>query len=616
MKAVYILFISFVISATAFAQHETDKWYFGIFAGLDFTPSVPAPILTGNLYTTEGSASISDTAGNLLFYTDGITIYNANNTAMPNGSGLLGDVSTTQSALIVKKPGSNTLFYVFTLAADGGADGLRYSIVDMSLQSGLGDVTAVKNVFIADHLTEKLCAVKGSNNSDVWIMVHGFGDNKFYAYKLTTAGLMTTPVISQAGSIHDSTAIQNSYGYMKFSPDGNKLALAMGYLNKAELFNFSTLDGGVTAPVTFTYPDHCYGIEFSGNSKFLYLTHYNVTAQTYTLEQYNTHAGNAAAIISSKYTVYISADPDEMRALQLARNGKIYIAKANSGLMDVLNNPDAAGLNCGYSPSAVSLGGNTCMLGLPNFVASYFRELLPPEASFGASDSTVCANSCISFGDSSGYATSWLWSFPGGSPSTSIQKNPGPICYGATGSYNVTLIVSNSKGSDTLTIPNFITVLPQPAVPTITVTGDTLASSAAASYQWFLNNNPIPGATGQTYVAIASGNYKVMVTGVNGCTASSATTNIVVSGITGLSINNLDIFPQPVKNELFISCKGLEQIREARLADVAGRVHPLLFNKSGNYWVADMAEIPAGFYLLRLTGKSGVVYSARLMKGN
>ena len=102
------------------------------------------------LYTSEGTAAMSDAIGKLRFFTNGVEVYDSTKTIMPNGSGLMGDVSTTQSALIVPKPASSNQYYIFTAGADGAGD-FRYSIVDMTLNLGLGDViVANKNILLTD----------------------------------------------------------------------------------------------------------------------------------------------------------------------------------------------------------------------------------------------------------------------------------------------------------------------------------------------------------------------------------------------------------------------------------------------------------------------------------
>jgi hypothetical protein len=134
--------IFFFFTGFVFSQQEASNWYFGGNAGIKFHPDGSVtPLIDGKLNTQEGCASISDNSGNLLFYTDGMKIWNKNHQLMLNGTGLLGHWSSTQSATIVPKPGSTNLFYIFTLDYEIRPNGFRYSIVDINLDGGLGGVT-------------------------------------------------------------------------------------------------------------------------------------------------------------------------------------------------------------------------------------------------------------------------------------------------------------------------------------------------------------------------------------------------------------------------------------------------------------------------------------------
>ncbi|HYV92189.1 MAG TPA: hypothetical protein VE978_10415, partial [Chitinophagales bacterium] len=111
-KILFLVCLSFSIHA--FAQHETDNWYFGSYAGVSFSSGVPVAFAGSPLYTNEGSAALSDSDGNLLFYSDGYSIWDRTNTLMPNGTMLNGSSTCTQSALFVPYPGSDSLYYLFT----------------------------------------------------------------------------------------------------------------------------------------------------------------------------------------------------------------------------------------------------------------------------------------------------------------------------------------------------------------------------------------------------------------------------------------------------------------------------------------------------------------------
>src|SRR5687767_8640907 len=107
MKKLVLLFSITTILLPLTAQKETDHWYFGINCGVDFTSGTPVqetpPITYG---INEGTSSMSTSAGNLMMWSEGMNLYNANHAVMPNGAGLKGDISTTHSSLIVPRPGS------------------------------------------------------------------------------------------------------------------------------------------------------------------------------------------------------------------------------------------------------------------------------------------------------------------------------------------------------------------------------------------------------------------------------------------------------------------------------------------------------------------------------
>ncbi len=89
MKAILSIIVLILFSfSPLYSQHEGANWYFGWWSGLHFSEGEVEVLESGALQTTEGCSSISDPEGNLLFYTDGITVYNRNHLIMTNGDGL------------------------------------------------------------------------------------------------------------------------------------------------------------------------------------------------------------------------------------------------------------------------------------------------------------------------------------------------------------------------------------------------------------------------------------------------------------------------------------------------------------------------------------------------
>ena len=163
---ILIFVFSFLFSGSLVAQKEGNNWVFGHFARIDFNTGTVVAHTNSAMNTEEGCSSISDNMGNLLFYTNGIKVWNSTDQVMPNGIELLANVSSTQAALIVKKPGLNSIYYVFTTDHQAGSNGFRYSEVDMELEGGLGDVNENKNILILPQTLEKVTAIRKENMID------------------------------------------------------------------------------------------------------------------------------------------------------------------------------------------------------------------------------------------------------------------------------------------------------------------------------------------------------------------------------------------------------------------------------------------------------------------
>lgn len=447
-----VLFILCVHLST-FAQKETNIWYYGNKCGLDFSTSPPTVLSNNILNSFEGSSSISDASGNLLFYTDGQTIVSKQHTVMANGSGLMGHHSTTQAAMIVKQPGNSSIYYVFTLDAQGQPNGLQYSIVDMSLAAGMGSVT-VKNVPLLTPCTEQLSAVRHCNGIDVWIMSHEFNSDKFVAFLLSSSGV-SAPVISPIGPLHGGTA----QGTLKFSPQGNKLGEVRFNANPGvvAIYDFDNITGVVSNSLLLASSiGNTYGCEFSPDGTKFYCGAYTTgTIFTTGIYQWDLCAGTNSAIVNSQ--VAVGTPTHSPGQLQTGPDGKIYVRLWSQPSMGCINFPNIAGAACNYVNGALAITSGTPGTGLPNFVNSYFKPL--PSAfthtnngcmTFSFTASSFPSPSCPAAAP--GY-TSYTWSFGDpstGSADTSTLLNP-VHQFSSMGTYTVKLWYNSSSCSaDTL----------------------------------------------------------------------------------------------------------------------------------------------------------------------
>ncbi|GGG57342.1 T9SS type B sorting domain-containing protein [Bizionia arctica] len=386
----YLFYIFLLSSLSVLSQEEASNWYFGENAGIQFANDGSINILNdGQLNTIEGCSSISDDNGDLLFYTDGTTVYNNRHLVMSNGFGLLGDPSSSQSAIVIPKPNDSDIYYIFTVGSNQSFTGLKYSEVDITLDGGLGGITQ-KNINLLYQCSEKVTAVlKDCTSQAIWVISlsnpNGTSTsqlNTFHAFEVTNAGVNTTSVTSTFNSL----GILDLRGYLKLSPDGEKLACANVERDELFLFDFNKDTGIVSNNLRLNINspyDQPYGIEFSPNSQLLYVsssndnfgsTSQNPSSHFSALTQFDLTATNivASQVLIDQQNLYRSA-------LQLGPNGKIYRSMAatytqGSPFLSVINNPNEIGQACNYQNNAINLGIHNSTQGLPPFISSFFVE--------------------------------------------------------------------------------------------------------------------------------------------------------------------------------------------------------------------------------------------------
>ena len=433
MKTILLIILT-VLCIPIYSQvGPTSNWYFGNLAGITFNSGTPVALTNSALSTTEGVATISDNSGALLFYTNGVNVWNRLHLLMTNGTGLLGHTSSTQSSIIVQKPGSPNIYYIFCSDADAGPNGITYSEVNMTLSAGLGAVTINKNILLYSPSCEKLCAVRHCNNIDIWVVSHDWNTNTFRVWSVNSLGVGSITAWSNVGYIptwiSGPVPAQPAYGQLKSSFDGAKLATcyygSSSGGNRLQLYDFNNSTGVVSNAVTLATDQGLYGCEFSPNSRILYAATNPGLLLQFDLctSQPRTVISNAGAFIGS---------------LQLAPDGKIYVAR-NTISLSVINNPNVLGLGCNYVNASLSLLGRNSSFGLPNF-PSYYNQptvgLQYSQLSCNTYDfsSIIPLSSC-----GSSNINSYIWDF--GDGTTSMLQNP--VHQFTDGNWIVTLTINN-----------------------------------------------------------------------------------------------------------------------------------------------------------------------------
>lgn len=445
---IVLLFLFFTIIINA--QRETENWYFGNEASISFANGKPVTINDGNLFTPKGSTSISDKNGNLLFYTDGVYVFNKNHYGMENGALLASDDEVLQSCIIIPNPDNENIYYLFTLKVTtdspplGAAidPGLYFSIIDLSKNGGLGAVSK-KNTLVNPLVSEKLSAVHAKDGKSFWVVSFGkensssINYNTFYAYKVDEKGVNRTPETSQI-----SIAAQENNGALKISPNGNYIAMSN---NSTALFaDFNNETGRITSTKFISvlegfFPPRpfptVHGIEFSQDSKHIYVESINEAYGENTIYQFKTDDLNDRQVVHITENIGAYSNGNYM---QLASDGNIYMttstSETNGGnyLSQIVPPKTSNKTLATFNENTVDLLTAESILGLPNFVQSYFRTRI------------IADNDCINnnlFFEVDTYAniTAAEWDF--GDGNTSLEIFP-EHAYTLPGQYKVTATIT------------------------------------------------------------------------------------------------------------------------------------------------------------------------------
>lgn len=480
------LFLIIVLPLLSNAQKETAYWHFGERAGIHFINGTIQSLPNSLIETSEGAASISDINGNLLFYTDGTRVFDRNNNVMQNGQDLKGNPSSTQSAIIIPKPFSIGRYFIFTvdkpdyfLSENDPIEGVNFSEVDISLNNGNGGILPnQKNIHLITYdqsdltereykSSEKISAVISDDCESYWVVTQF--TNKFYSFRVSSAGVNRNPVISVVSNnappiINDLGVNVTAPGYMKISPDGKKLAIAFSSTSlgsprtggaksngKVFIYDFDNQTGKVSNEKLIMSNAYPYGVEFSPSSKKLYVTsgNYNDNGvmENSDLVQFDLESSNIA---STKAIIHTSSNV--AGALQLAMDGKIYrsgypVFIDTHTALSVIHNPDVDAENVNYSHNSIQLSSGYVRLGLPPFVQSLFNNSFKTE--------NLCIGSATQF-EVSGPKNydSLIWDF--GDGATSYENSPTHI-YSSPGIYTVSLTkiingIPNEPGCIQITI--------------------------------------------------------------------------------------------------------------------------------------------------------------------
>jgi gliding motility-associated-like protein len=497
-------------------QNEGINWPFREGAGITFRSGVPAELSCDEIASNHVAAAISDASGDLLFYTDGQTVWDRSNHIMPNGGGLKGNAFDSR-VQICPKPGDPSRYYIFTTSSTFNFgvpnDVARFSEVDLCLSNGLGDVlSATKNSPLTTTVFTRGAVVRHANGRDYWVAFHRWQSDEFYCFLVTANGVNLTPVISAVGYyLGFSGNSTGDSGEMKFSADGTRLGIVIAQYAAAEIFNFDAQTGIFSNPINipaiyrqdYITPDYTYGIEFSPDSRKVYVTRTNACLLT----QYDLSSGDQNTIVKSRVIIagdtlsHATVDFYTLFGLQLGPDGKIYAAWAAPGLsgISVISSPNEPGLDVNYQHNLISWPSNlfdqNYIYGAPSFAANFFDGTPAIQNDFTCNSATINFSIQYYYGIKMEDIDNVQWNFddPGSGLSNITQDLNPAHTFTTSNSHTIVCEITLKNGStkileQTLIIPDNviggdIDILPADA---IVCPGATLTLDAAqvGNVQW------------------------------------------------------------------------------------------------------------------------------------
>lgn len=343
-----IFYILFYFSQSS-AQKENKVWHYGRNQGLDFSSGLPI-LFSSPMTTWEASSSVCDDKGNLLFYTNGLTVWDKTNTPMPNGNGLLGAYSTTQGAVAVPIKGHPDLYFLFTIEETGALikGKLHYSLIDMSLNGGLGDVVSTKkNLLLDSGMSEKMLVCPGPCGA--WLITHHYDSGTFYAYFINESLTISPAVVTHYKGAKEMRAY--SCGDIQISPNNKLISLCnTASAQELELFSFDENTGklGDFMVLSSVRSNINYSSCFSPNSLILYTTIDGYITQ-YDLSMFPSKTDILASKTQLSSGIYAA-----MAAFRLGPDNKIYYSNSPNKICRI-NKPDTWGLGCDIEKDIPSL---------------------------------------------------------------------------------------------------------------------------------------------------------------------------------------------------------------------------------------------------------------------
>ncbi|MCY1723301.1 gliding motility-associated C-terminal domain-containing protein [Prolixibacteraceae bacterium Z1-6] len=404
-KRFFSLLVLLFLSPLVDAQNEAAIWSAGNGYQINFQSG--DAVISKTDENNAGYATICDKEGNLVLYSDGRTIWNAQNEVLVNGEDL-----TSEKHRVIRRPvfvpypkkeGSYFLIYQYSPKDDYNIPNKKmvYAEINSIGSGGRGEVVS-KDILIHSNYHYEPTIAGFCNNSYFWIVIDrnnpviDYGERRdiINLYKIDENGLNTK------ANVDSYINIGNSHGY-KFSPNGDKICFTYQENVQHDIryvvadFNFltGTLYNIRTPSITINYAR-----EFSSNSRYLYYFSGTKLMQLDAVYTSGSRMRNTTIIDIPHH------DDAEYQGLglQLAPDGKIYFTyygDNNEIKLGRINQPNNPGLACDVELDLYTFESS---IDFPKFVTSFFRdknpENLDEQFPNAGPDLEICSKASVKIG--------------------------------------------------------------------------------------------------------------------------------------------------------------------------------------------------------------------------
>ncbi len=604
-------------------RKRTFNWLFGDSIWLDYRTNPPIQKNGSHLKALESSTVLSDTGGNLLLYSDGVTVWNKNHKIIKNGTGLNGNESSSQGSLFIPQPNNDSIVYLFTTDWQGKSKGFCYNKIILN-KNGDSSTVVEKNIKLLPSVFESISATKHANGIWTWVVVRNASGKGINAFLITDKGLINCGIYSesQANVVYDDIGSQS---ISTFSNDGSNyiISFVIG-LDYFEILNFDNLRGqftsksisGIVTPTAIT---------FTKDNKYCYLAErdfnlYRIDCKDWNKVAVNNH-NDSFMFVGSRMNPYNQIEfnifdsmfmgrvvNSEQANPKFIRKGLKLNKKATNGLPNFDNSyNNTLGVNFIYKINCSThqvefngqdtfnannylwkikkvFGGSWQNIGTTKKLIYSFTDTGLYTAQFIASNGSIkdTTTKQIVIGDKipksilgrdTGYCK-------GSFPTLTLKAPQGLHCiYWNTDSTSQSITINQAgryiatittaslcQISDTVNLYEDTILLK----PQIIRHGDSLLSSIKATkYTWKRDNIVISHSP--SIRLNKTGIYQLEISGNGGCQSKSDTLSISKLSVATLSVQTIDIYPNPVTENLIIEGLNPDTIYNLYILDNTGK---------------------------------------------